>query len=610
MKKLVFLGILLFAFLHQFPYLVPVASILIVPGLLMFVSSNVLLYSLPILAIYYGARGQKPKYGFIVIGIIMAGIIAFLPSLIVRNQINEIADILLSTNFTEPSTLKINSIGFVGFEENIDWRSKQVKCGNVCQELLFYNQIKEVFIKSKYQEKNIRFSIEERDKCPAINSTILQAFSKKVAHGTCLIKNAVTFAKPDALIITSNNHKFDKYRKHSACRWNSRFEPLITKGPFRTLEIFEPKGKEYILIEHRTEMHILAPSAPFVIRTLSCGGTAVAWTTHIANTTIFESSFDIEQVLYRRYGISLKPIKKYNNKLNQHETQETRYRQILSRNYAPNEYISKAESKMVNQFVASILRKKHIFDKSAIKYPDSFVTKVIDKILYSIMGRAPNNGLGKNNEANINTKDIELLRLALKQRALIQGYGFTVQRYAEFPELVPLIDEMISRVELPIVEQEKKINSIRRSSSFILSRIDPIHLKPFSTRLEMVLNDTEKITLVPNLLYIWGEVSKKPTPILLRSTTNENTQVRLNASIGLCRILRAENKKLIMHFKNELERSSNSFPIIRTAIVALVRAGQITSVLEIKKSVSEKKKKIFKRILKAIGSSPEVADCY
>lgn len=610
MKKLIFLGILFFAFLHQIPFLVPIASFLIVPGLLMFLSSNLLLYSLPIVTIYFGICEQKPKYGFIAIGIIMGGIIAFSPSLIVRRQLNEIADILRSTNFSEPSTIKVKSIGFVGFDENSDFRSKQAKCGNTCQKLLFYGQIKEIFIKSKYQEKNTSFSIEKRDKCPELSSDILSTFTKKVAHGTCLIEKTVLFAKPDVVIKDSDNSKFDKYSKYKSCRTNSRIRPLITKGSFSTLEVFEPNGNEYILKEHRTKMHILAPSAPFIIRTLSCGGYTPAWTTHIANTTAFKSNFDIEEVLRRRYGLSFKRLKIHKNQLNQHEIQETRYRHILSRNYGPNEYISKAESRMVNQFISNILRKKYVFKNSPIKDENGSVAKLMDKILFFIMGEGLHYGSDKNKKEKINAQDIELLRLAINQKALLNGSGFTIRRYIAFPELVPLIHDMISRIELPILEQEKKLNSIRRTSSFILSRIAPIHLKEFSKRLKKVLEDPEKITFVPELLYIWGEISDNPTSLLLRSTQSKNTRVSLNASIGLCRIIRVENTKLIMHFKNALERPSSSYFIIRTAIVALIRAGQLTTVLKIKKVVSDKKEKDFTRILNTIGIPPKTNDCY
>jgi hypothetical protein len=214
------------------------------------------------------------------------------------------------------------------------------------------------------QKKMWRFRLERRDFCPDTISYIRPAFVRQVIDGRCLIEELVDDVPADVVMAVSTEPS-GYTEDRSLCE---RFHPFgfllfesVAEQP-HSLLVSERKDGEFELVERKSALKGKVAPTPFYLGLLTCpsGSDIPDLRAGSPTVSVQERVADPVEILNRRYGFSLddklKPPAIRNDEIDYAYRQgdEQIVAKVLAKDYQPDEFIPETQA----IFVADYLRYK------------------------------------------------------------------------------------------------------------------------------------------------------------------------------------------------------------------------------------------------------------
>ena len=407
-------------------------------------------------------------------------------------------------------------------------------CNFLCQSLLYNIGADAVFVGTW------KFSIERHDRCPPIRYSVHSNFFDRYARGDCLIEQESATFDPDVVFVRPSKPNAVP-EGHGRC--DSRAALWSTNEP-RTLEVLELRNSGHELVERRTEVSGRVVPLPFFIGFSDCRKMDVRLKLASWNRISGEASYT--EVLRRRYGIeighaALSPVAKLpdpSGGMHSFNRSDLRMiddvRRILSGAYGLSEKLSKTETDIVRRVIAAIQ------GNAAIE----------NRVLKS--------------------EEMEILRLAIQQRALVDFAGFNHGSPRHASTYIALLPYMIERLETVPNGQE----NIRWDLIGVMRALPVDALRPYAQRIGSILDDPDRSKYVSAILDRWEEISDTPVPGLLFVLTTNNRpgfKATMSAFRSLCRMNAATDPAVADVLFATLTQRNFEYP--DSAVVALIRAG-------------------------------------
>jgi hypothetical protein len=443
----------------------------ILPGQTLIVAPTLLYYSVAALPGYLLARFVGSNlFGVTVAGITLAAA-ALLPHYLSQRQLEK----LLASDISDPvpSSLQPRSFELPYPERDNYWMNWQQPesqdttppppCADLCQQLLFKGHIDHVIIRD-HNSRNARFTntetlekgpdgsmhrmvhvtwlprwrrfhIERRESCPDTLSLIAAEFVHEVVGGRCLIEDTIDQREADVLVSLSR----PLHVRGADGRLNIAFANVESDPT--TITIAEQHDSKVVPAEIRTALQASYANVPFYFRTKRCGGGEIPNLCLTAATEPFANSrADPFEMINRRYGLPVAPGSEP-ARLSAAPTSEkdrATVNAILRQDYGAGGLIPTTQSKLVVSFVNARLKNGHL-----------------------------------------NQDDIELIRVALKQRAFVASIETDKLPSETYQALKPLLPDMFERIAYRADGQQEMVQSL----NVILEHYPAEDTNPYSSTL-------------------------------------------------------------------------------------------------------------------------------
>lgn len=447
----------------------------ILPGQTLIAAPTLLYYSLAALPGYLLARFLGSNLLGATVATITLAAAALLPHYLSQRQLER----LLASDVSDPVSSSFQPRSFeLPYPERdnywMNWRQPESHdmtppppCADLCQQLLFKGHIDHVIIRDHNSrgarmintETNERgpdglmhrmihvtwlprwrrFHLELRESCPDTLSLISAEFIHEVVGGRCLVEDTIDQREADVLVSLSK--PLDVRGADGQLRPNLNVAFANVESDPITITIAEQHANKVVRAEIKTALHASHATVPFYFRTRRCGGAEIPDLCLTAATEPFANRrADPFEMINRRYGMPVAPGSKPARLSTAPTSEDDRATvgAILRRDYGAGGLIPTTQSKLVASFVNARLK----------------------------------NG-------QLNQDDLELFRMALKQRAFVASIETDKLPSETYQALKPLLPDMFERIAYRADGQQEMVQSL----NVILEHYPAEDTNPYSSTL-------------------------------------------------------------------------------------------------------------------------------